>query len=124
MRALVVDDSMVARNIIKNVLSPMGYEVIQAANGQEALDILKDQSDGVELILIDWNMPVLNGFDTLKAIRQEKSYDRIKIMMVSTESEEDYVDKAMTIGANGYVAKPFTAEELTAKVTAVVNGSE
>ena len=124
MRALVVDDSMVARNIIKNVLSPMGYEVIQAANGQEALDLLKDQSDGVELILIDWNMPVLNGFDTLKAIRQEKSYDRIKIMMVSTESEEDYVDKAMTIGANGYVAKPFTAEELTAKVTAVVNGSE
>jgi two-component system chemotaxis response regulator CheY len=122
MQALVVDDSMVARNINKNVLVSMGYDVIQASNGQEALDLLKGISDHVDLILLDWNMPVLNGYETLKMIRQQKAYDPIRIVMVSTESEEEYIDRAIKRGANGYIGKPFTAEELIAKVTAVVNG--
>ncbi len=123
MQALVVDDSMVARNILKNVLVPMGYEVIQAANGQEALDLLKDRSDQIVLILLDWNMPVLNGYETLKMIRQKKEYDRIKILMVSTESEDEYIDQAIEVGASGYLAKPFSSEELTAKITAIVSGA-
>lgn len=122
MRALVVDDSMVARNIIKNVLSPMGYEVIQAANGQEALDKLKTQWKKIKLILLDWNMPVLNGIEALKAIRQQREYDQIKVLMVSTESEEEYIDQAMKVGANGYIAKPFTPEVLAAKVASIANG--
>lgn len=124
MQALVVDDSMVARNILKNTLSPMGYEVLQAANGQEALDILKGGPHQIELIMLDWNMPILNGFETLKAIRQQQEYDHIRILMVSTESEDEYIDQAMQIGANGYLPKPFTAEELAAKVTSVVKRPE
>ena len=120
MQVLVVDDSMVARNIIKNVLHPMGYEVLQAANGQEALDILKTQSEGIHLVLLDWNMPVLNGIDTLKAIRQQKQCDHIQILMVSTESEDDYINRAIKAGANGYLPKPFTPEELANKISSTV----
>jgi two-component system, chemotaxis family, chemotaxis protein CheY len=122
MQVLVVDDSIVARNILKNVLQPMGYEVLQAANGQEALEILKSKSEGIQLVLLDWNMPVLNGIDTLKTIRQQKQCDHIRILMVSTESEDDYVDQAIKTGANGYLAKPFTPEELAAKISSIVKG--
>jgi two-component system, chemotaxis family, chemotaxis protein CheY len=120
MQVLVVDDSMVARNIIKNVLHPMGYEVLQAGNGQEALEILKAQSGGIGLILLDWNMPVLNGIDTLKAIRQNKQCDHIQVLMVSTESEDDYIDRAIKTGANGYLPKPFTPQQLEAKISSTV----
>ena len=112
MQALVVDDSMVARNILKNVLSPMGYDVVQAANGQEALEILKKQSDQIEVVLLDWNMPVLNGIETLRAIRKQKNCDHLKILMVSTESEEEYVSQAMELGASGYLAKPIDSAAL------------
>jgi two-component system, chemotaxis family, chemotaxis protein CheY len=122
MQVLVVDDSMVARNIIKNVLQPIGYEVLQAANGQEALDILKSKSDGIALVLLDWNMPVLSGIDTLKAVRQNKQFDHIRVLMVSTESEDDYIDRAIQSGANGYLAKPFTPEELAAKISSTIEG--
>jgi two-component system, chemotaxis family, chemotaxis protein CheY len=122
MQVLVVDDSMVARNIIKNVLQPIGYEVLQAANGQEALEILKSKSDGIALVLLDWNMPVLSGIDTLKAIRQNKQYDHVRVLMVSTESEDDYIDRAIQSGANGYLAKPFTPEELAAKISSTIEG--
>lgn len=122
MQVLVVDDSMVARNIIKNGLQPMGYQVIQAPNGQEALDLLKHDAERIELVLLDWNMPVLNGYETLVAIRNMKSCNHIKILMVSTESEDDFIDRALEAGANGYLPKPFTVEELTAKVTATIKG--
>lgn len=122
MQVLVVDDSMVARSMVKNGLGPAGYEVIQAANGQEALDILQDESARIGLVLLDWNMPVLNGLDTLKAIKQKKACGHIKVMMVSTESEDDYIDRALAAGADGYLAKPFTGEELAAKVAAIVGG--
>ncbi|RJQ82441.1 MAG: response regulator [Desulfobacteraceae bacterium] len=120
MQVLVVDDSMVARNILKNVLGPLGYEVLQAANGQEALEILKNQPEQIELVLLDWNMPVLNGFETLKAIKKQKKCKHIRILMVSTESEDDFIDRALSAGADGYLAKPFTAEALAAKVASVV----
>lgn len=121
MQVLVVDDSMVARSIIVNVLGPTGYEVVQAANGQEALDYLKQQPQQVQLVLLDWNMPVMNGIDTLKAIKSQGNCDHIKILMVSTESEDDFIDRALSAGADGYLAKPFTAEELAAKIDAIVN---
>ncbi len=122
MQVLVVDDSMVARNILKNGLQPMGYQVIQAPNGQEALDLLKHGAERIELVLLDWNMPVLNGYETLVAIRNMENCNHIKILMVSTESEDDFIDLALEAGANGYLPKPFTVEELTAKVIATIKG--
>lgn len=117
---LVVDDSIVARNVISKVLEPMGHEVIQAGNGKEALKILDKLAKEMSFVLLDWNMPVMNGYETLKAIREDKYCDHISVLMVSTESEDDFIDRAMAAGANGYLTKPFTADELSAKINAMV----
>ena len=116
MKALVVDDSLVVRTIIQNVLEPLGYEVLQAGNGKEALDLLDDHAQSVELVLLDWNMPVKDGYETIKCIRADDAYRGLCILMISTESEDEKIDQAMAAGANGYLAKPFSEEELAEKV--------
>ncbi len=116
MKAVIVDDSLVIRSIIEKTLTSIGYEALHAANGQEALDILEKEATEVELVLLDWNMPVLNGWETLIAIKTNPSYAHICIIMVSTESEEDKVDQALKAGAHGYIFKPFQSEELIEKI--------
>jgi len=115
-KVVIVDDSLVIRSIIEKVITPIGYEALHAVHGQEALDILEEQAEDVELLLLDWNMPVLNGWDTLIAIKNNKAYDHICIIMVSTESEEDKVAQALKAGAHGYIFKPFESEELVEKI--------
>ena len=115
MRALVLDDSKTMRTIISKVLNEVGFEVLQASNGREALDRLR-QNEGIELALVDWNMPEMNGIDFIRAVRAEKNWDRIRLMMVTAETELDQVDKAMEMGANEYVMKPFTKEALLEKL--------
>jgi two-component system chemotaxis response regulator CheY len=119
MKALIVDDSMVTRNIIKKYIVSMGFDALEAGNGKLALDLLEKQADEVELILLDWNMPVLNGFETLKSVRE--AYKHICVIMISTESEDDMIDQALAAGASGYLAKPFTEEEFTEKIRATLD---
>lgn len=116
MKVLIADDSMVTRKIIENSIKPLGFDVIHATNGDEALKILDKQADEIGLVLLDWNMPVKNGYETLQRIKGNDLYGHICTMMISTESEEDKIDQATLAGASGYVTKPFTAEEL---VTAI-----
>jgi two-component system chemotaxis response regulator CheY len=116
MKVLVVDDSLVVRTIIEKTVQKMGYEAVHAGNGQEAMDILAQQADEVELVLLDWNMPVMDGHETVKNIKKKKDYNRLCIIMISTESEDDKIDQVLGAGANGYLAKPFSQEELTAKI--------
>ena len=116
MKALVVDDSLVVRTIIQNVLKPLGYEVLQAGNGKEALELLDEHAPSVELVLLDWNMPVMDGYETIKCIRADDAHKGLCILMISTESEDEKVDQAMAAGANGYLAKPFSEEELAEKI--------
>ena len=116
MKVLVADDSLVTRKIIEKALNPLGFDVIQAANGQEVLKILDKRAHEIELVLLDWNMPVQNGFETIKRIKGNDLYGHICIMMVSTESEDDKIDQALAAGACGYVTKPFSPEELTTKI--------
>lgn len=116
MKALIVDDSMVTRNIIKKFIEPMGYNALESGNGKEALDLLERQAHEVELILLDWNMPVLNGYETLKCVKEKKAYKDICVIMISTESEDDMIDQALAAGANGYLAKPFTEDEFIDKI--------
>ena len=116
MKVLVVDDSLVVRTIIEKTVKPMGYEALHAGNGQEALDILAQQADAIELVLLDWNMPVMDGHETIMNIKKNKAYDHLCIIMISTESEDESIDRALSAGANGYLAKPFSQEELTAKI--------
>lgn len=116
MKALVVDDSMVVRTIIKGGITPMGWEVLQAANGQEALDLLAQHGPSVQLVLLDWNMPVKDGYETVKQIKADGQYGHICIIMISTESEDEKIDQALAAGANGYLSKPFSEEELVGKI--------
>ena len=116
MKVLVVDDSLVVRTIIEKTVKPMGYEVLQAGNGQEALDILAQQADAIELVLLDWNMPVMDGHETIMNIKKNKAYNHLCIIMISTESEDESIDRVLDAGANGYLAKPFSQNELTAKI--------
>jgi two-component system, chemotaxis family, chemotaxis protein CheY len=115
MRALVIDDSRTVRAIIGNILRDIGLEVIEAADGREGLAQL-NQPPGVELVLVDWNMPVMNGLDFIKAVRSDRMFDPVRIMMVTTETEQEQVMRALAAGANEYLMKPFTKEILVAKL--------
>ncbi len=115
MRAMVIDDSRVVRILIGAILREVGMEVIEAANGLEALERLKEDEE-VKLLLVDWNMPVMNGLEFIQAVRSQHAYDGVRIMMVTTETESDQVTRALNAGANEYLMKPFTKEILIAKL--------
>ncbi|MEO2089857.1 MAG: response regulator [Gemmataceae bacterium] len=116
MHVLVIDDSRTVRTIIGKILRDEGLEVVEAANGREGLEQL-DRTPDVELVLVDWNMPVMNGLDFIKAVRAQRAYDRVRIMMVTTETEQEQVLRALEAGANEYVMKPFGKEILVAKLS-------
>jgi two-component system chemotaxis response regulator CheY len=116
MRALVIDDSRTVRIIIGKILSELGLEVIEAGNGREGLERLQ-QNPSVELVLVDWNMPEMNGLDFIKTVRAQRGYDSVRIMMVTTETEQEQLIRALEAGANEYVMKPFTKEILVAKLS-------
>jgi two-component system chemotaxis response regulator CheY len=116
MRALVIDDSRAIRLVIGNILRELGMSVVEAANGREGLDRMTQDSQ-VELVLVDWNMPVMNGLEFIQALRAERAYDSVCIMMVTTETESEQVSKALNAGANEYLMKPFTKDVIVAKLS-------
>jgi two-component system chemotaxis response regulator CheY len=116
MRALVIDDSRAIRLLIGNILRELGMSVVEAANGREGLDRMTQDSQ-VELVLVDWNMPVMNGLEFIQALRAERAYDSVCIMMVTTETESEQVSKALNAGANEYLMKPFTKDVIVAKLS-------
>lgn len=116
MRALVIDDSRTVRLIVGNILRELGMTVLEAADGRQGLEQLHQNPD-VELILVDWNMPVLNGLDFIRAVRSDRAHDPVRIMMVTTETESEQVVRALEAGANEYVMKPFTRDVLVAKLS-------
>ncbi|QJA05513.1 response regulator [Thermosulfurimonas marina] len=115
MKALVVDDSKPIRQIERKYLEELGFEVVEAENGKEALERLKEHPD-VRLILLDWHMPVMNGYEFLKAVRANPDWKEIKIMMVTTENQQQSVIEAIMAGANEYLMKPFDKDMLEAKI--------
>ena len=115
MRALVIDDSRAVRIIIGNILREIGMEVFEAGNGLEALEQLKVHPD-IELLLVDWNMPEMNGYELLRAVRAQRAYDRVRILMVTSEAQNEQVVKALNAGANEYLMKPFNKDVLVAKL--------
>ncbi|HEY7426520.1 MAG TPA: response regulator [Gemmataceae bacterium] len=115
MRALVIDDSRVTRMIIGTILREIGMEVLEAGDGLEALEQLNRHPD-IELLLVDWNMPRMNGFDLLRAVRAQPDYDKVRILMVTSEAQGGQVIAALGAGANEYLMKPFTKDVLVAKL--------
>jgi two-component system chemotaxis response regulator CheY len=115
MRALVVDDSRSMRTIILKQLKELGFEVYEAENGQEALSRLHEVKN-IQLVLLDWNMPEMDGLEVLSLIRAEPAYKEVRVMMVTTESEMSRVATALEAGASEYLMKPFDREALLEKL--------
>lgn len=115
-KALVVDDSKVIRLILGRTLQGLGYEVFQASNGQEALETLARESADLRLVLVDWNMPVMNGLEFIRHVRADPTYADVALMMVTTETHLDQVSTALQAGANEYVMKPFTPDIIAGKL--------
>jgi two-component system chemotaxis response regulator CheY len=115
MRVLVIDDSRTVRIIIGQILREIGMEVVEAKNGVEALEQIKRDPD-VELMLVDWNMPEMNGLDFIRAVRSDHAFDAVRILMVTSESQGEQVIQALEAGANEYLMKPFNKDILVAKL--------
>ena len=115
MRALVIDDSRAMRRIVSGTLEKLGFEVNQAGDGREGLDVL---AGGwvPELVTVDWNMPVMDGLQFVLAVRAHPDWRQVTLMMVTTESETGQIVKALAAGAHEYLIKPFTADALRDKL--------
>ncbi len=115
MKAIVIDDSRATRVILKRTLTAQGFEVIEAGDGKQAIDEL-EKTGPLDLALVDWNMPVMTGYEFIVEIRSRANFAGMSIMMVTTESETSQVQLALDAGANEYIMKPFTDEVLKEKL--------
>jgi two-component system chemotaxis response regulator CheY len=114
MRALIVDDSRFVRGFLRGLLEEKGIVCAEAADGLAGLAELRSGAS-FDLALIDWNMPVMNGFDMLTSLRVE-GFSHIKVMMVTTEAENNFITRALDSGADEYLMKPFDEEALNEKL--------
>jgi two-component system, chemotaxis family, chemotaxis protein CheY len=115
MHALVVDDSAVIRKIAAGFLASWGFEVAQAGDGSQGLAQLASMAKA-DLILLDWNMPVMDGLAFVQAVRKEARYLDVPLMMMTTNNELDRVSLALEAGANEYLMKPFTRDMMRQKL--------
>jgi two-component system, chemotaxis family, chemotaxis protein CheY len=114
MRALIVDDSRFVRGFLRGLLEAKGIECVEAGDGKVGLDKLHGDL-AFDLALLDWNMPVMNGLEMLKAMRAQ-GYDSTKVLMVTTEAENEFILRALDAGADEYLMKPFDDEALNEKL--------
>ena len=115
MKVLVVDDMSTMRRIVKNVLRQIGFsDIMEAENGQDALTKLK--AGGFGLVVSDWNMPVMQGIELLRAVRADAELKTLPFLMVTAEAQKENLIEAVQAGVSNYVVKPFTAEVLQGKL--------
>lgn len=115
MRALVVDDSRFIRNYLHSLFAEHGVECVEAVDGKEGLARLREAGP-FAVALVDWNMPVMSGFEMLQAARADRSLDGMRIVMVTTEAENDHIEAALLAGADEYLLKPFDEAGLLDKL--------
>ncbi|MBC7960362.1 MAG: response regulator [Vallitaleaceae bacterium] len=115
-KILFVDDSPVIKKIVQRTVEASGYEFLGASDGKEALGVLDKESSNIKLILSDWNMPIMNGYDFLKAAKKSNTFKHIPVIMITTEGEKSNINKAIQAGAANYLLKPFNPEDLQLKI--------
>lgn len=121
MKILSIDDSSATRQFIKRAIDILGFEFLEAADGQQGLDILKTEGGQIDLILLDWIMPVMDGMELLKIIKASDLFKNIPVTFVSTEQDRDKILEAIREGAKNYLIKPFSQEELIGKIMESLN---
>ena len=122
MQAIVIDDSRATRAILTRILEDLDYEVVQAGDGRKALEVLETTPE-VELALVDWNMPVMNGLEFVRRVRADERYEALTIVMVTTEGDVEHMVAALDAGADEYAMKPFTAQVIREKLELLAVGS-
>lgn len=115
MKALIVDDSRAVRLLISRILGELGFATFEAENGREALDEL-ERSGRMDLVVVDWNMPVMDGYAFVCAVRSSEKYQGMPLLMVTTETEMDRVVRALEAGVTEYLMKPFSREDMCSKL--------
>ncbi|MEP6572281.1 MAG: response regulator [Gemmatimonadota bacterium] len=119
MKCLVVDDSATMRRIVVNALKSIGYvDCVEAGDGSEALQRC---DSSIDLIITDWNMPVMGGLDFVKRLRADAQFARIPILMVTTRSVKEDIMQAVDAGVNSYILKPFTPQVLKEKIDQILS---
>lgn len=113
-KIMCVDDSPTIRMLVRQNLAPEGFEIVEATNGQEGLDKL---DPGISLFLVDVNMPVMNGFDFVKTLKEKGGYSDKPVVFLTTESSVDKKNVGKELGVNGWIVKPFEPESLIKIVT-------
>lgn len=126
---MIVDDSRAMRSMLRKILKENGFEIAaEAENGSEALTHLQNLTaeDSIDLVLLDWNMPVMNGYELLCEVRKQPKWKDMRVMMVTTETEASQILRALDAGADEYLIKPFLKEALRDKlnVMGLLEGSE
>lgn len=121
-KILSIDDSSTTRKIIKKPVEALGYEFLEASDGANGLVVLGQNRADVCLVLLDWNMPGMNGISFLENVKSSGEFQTIPIIMVTTEAEKANVVKALKLGVKNYILKPFTSEELTLKIKQCLGG--
>jgi two-component system chemotaxis response regulator CheY len=122
-RVLIVDDSSVMRKIVGRSLRQAGLEILElleASNGSEALTLARENS--LDLILSDINMPLMDGLEFVRQLRRIESAKNIPVIMITTEAGEAHVVEAVSLGASGYIRKPFTPEQIKERVISLLGG--
>ena len=120
MKILFVEDSALLRRSMVKIAQKNGFKTVEAENGAEGLARLRKHGKGIDLVVLDWNMPVMDGYELLVKMRSEAEYQKIPVLMATSDGVQEDVVKAIQAGAAGYLVKPFTDEVLTAKIAEVL----
>jgi two-component system chemotaxis response regulator CheY len=113
--ALIVDDSRATRSMLRSMLTNLGFEVLEAGHGLEALERLHASAE-VDFALVDWNMPEMDGLEFVRSLRSERRFSGLPVMMVTAESDVTQMARALMAGADEYALKPLDHESLAAKL--------
>lgn len=112
-RCLVVDDSRVIRKVARRILEDMDFACVEAADGQEAMSACEEHMP--DAVLLDWNMPVMNGLDFLKALRKHENGSKPVVIFCTTENDLAHITEALGAGADEYIMKPFDGDIIQSK---------
>lgn len=116
MRILSVDDSAATRHFIRKAIDVIGFEFLEAGDGEEGMKIVEQENGQIDLILLDRHMPIMDGIEMLHALKTNDDFKNIPVTMVTVELERDEIQKAIDMGAKNYLVKPFSQENLIGKI--------